>query len=79
MTRRLEAGSMSWEAYKTVTFGLQDYDGDDHFALYTPASLTAALEAAGFTDVVVTASDRMNGLSPEMELVARPGEQTSTR
>jgi predicted SAM-dependent methyltransferase len=72
MTARLREGQMTWDAYKVVTFGLQDYDGDDHFALYTPASLTAALERAGFTGVAVAAADRMNGLSPEMELTARP-------
>jgi hypothetical protein len=51
---------------------MQDYEGDDHFAMYTAATLDAALRDAGFSEVQVLARDRMNGLCPEMELVARP-------
>jgi glycogen(starch) synthase len=71
MTVRLADGRMTWPEFKLLTFGLQDYDGDDHFAMYTPESLGAALEAAGLENVEVLATDRMNGICPEMELTAR--------
>jgi hypothetical protein len=65
---------MPYSDFKTVTFGAQDYAGDDHFAMYTPRSLGRLLAAAGFTDVEVVVADRQNGMCPEMELVARaPG------
>ncbi len=72
MTRRLADGRMTWDEFKVLTFGLQDYDGDDHFAMYTPATLTDLLERTGFGDVELVAEDRMNGMCPEMELTARP-------
>jgi glycosyltransferase involved in cell wall biosynthesis/predicted SAM-dependent methyltransferase len=72
MIERLQAGEMPYRVFKTLTFGLQDYDGDDHFAMYTPASLEEAMRAAGFTDVEVVVADRQNGMCPEMELVAKP-------
>jgi hypothetical protein len=72
MSRRLADGTLSWDEYKLLTFGLQDYDGDDHFAMYTPETLARTLRAGGFTDVEVVIADRQNGICPEMELTARP-------
>jgi glycogen(starch) synthase len=72
MIERLQAGEMPYRVFKTLTFGLQDYDGDDHFAMYTPASLEEAMRAAGFTAIEVVVADRQNGMCPEMELVAKP-------
>jgi glycogen(starch) synthase len=72
MIERLQDGEMPYKVFKTLTFGLQDYDGDDHFAMYTPASLEDALSAAGFTDVELVVAARQNGMCPEMELVAKP-------
>lgn len=71
MLDRLHDGRMPLADFKTITFGMQDYDGDDHFAMYTADTLRAVLHDAGFADVEVLVRDRMNGLSPEMELVAR--------
>ena len=68
----LRQGALSWQDFKVLTFGLQDYEGDDHFAMYTPASLTDLLEGAGFEAVNVLVTERMNGACPEMELTARP-------
>jgi hypothetical protein len=70
MLRRTHEGEMTLEEFKVVTFGLQDYEGDDHFAMYSPETLVALLRDAGFDQVDVIASDRRNGLSTEMELVA---------
>ncbi|HEY2480213.1 MAG TPA: glycosyltransferase [Solirubrobacterales bacterium] len=72
MIERLQAGEMPYRVFKTLTFGLQDYEGDDHFAMYTPASLEDALRHAGFTEVELVVADRQNGMCPEMELVAKP-------
>jgi uncharacterized protein YoxC len=70
MLERLNDGRLSLAEFKLLTFGAQDYQGDDHFAMYTPDTLTALLREAGFERVDVIASDRMNGICPELELVA---------
>lgn len=70
MLDRQRDGRMSLSDFKFVTFGAQDYEGDDHFAMYTPETLRALLLDAGFTRVDEVVTERMNGLCPEMELVA---------
>lgn len=70
MLERLNDGRMSLATFKLLTFGGQDYEGDDHFAMYTPETLSALLREAGFTTVELAATDRMNGLCPEMEVLA---------
>jgi hypothetical protein len=70
MLERVHDGRMKLEEFKLVTFGWQDYEGDDHFAMYTPETLRALLGDVGFGRIEVLAVDRMNGLCPEMELVA---------
>jgi glycosyltransferase involved in cell wall biosynthesis/predicted SAM-dependent methyltransferase len=71
MLRRLQAGEMSLDAFTTVTFGAQDYCGDDHFAMYTPETLSEVLSRSGFDAVEIVVEARQNGLCPEMEIVAR--------
>jgi SAM-dependent methyltransferase len=61
-------GEMTFEELRVVTYGEQEYDGDFHFAMYSPDSLAAVMKAAGLADVQVVASGRPNGLSLEMEL-----------
>ena len=74
MLKRVNSGDMTFAEFRTVTFGLQDYEGDDHFAMYSPDSLAEVIRRAGFEDVEVVAAERRNGLSTEMELVAvKPG------
>ena len=63
---------LSMEQLAVAIFGLQDYTGDDHLAMYTPESLTEMLLDVGFRDVEVVASGRRNGGTYEMELLARP-------
>ncbi len=72
LVEQLRTGERTWREFKTVTFGLQDYSGDDHFALYTPESLSELLERGGFGSITVLAERRQNGLSPELEIIARP-------
>jgi predicted SAM-dependent methyltransferase len=71
MLRRLQEGKMTLADFRFVTFGAQDYTGDDHFSMYTPESLSEVLQQAGFEQIEVVAEERQNGLCPEMELVAR--------
>lgn len=70
MLERLQGGRMSMAEFKLVTFGAQDYAGDDHFAMYTPETLAALLAECGFARAEVLATDRMNGICPEMEVLA---------
>jgi len=71
MLEQLNSGVMSLELFKRITFGAQDYEGDDHFAMYTPETLERLFLDAGFRHVEKIVLDRMNGGCPEMELVAR--------
>jgi hypothetical protein len=70
MLLRLNDGRMSLAEFKLVTFGAQDYNGDDHFAMYTPATLCQLLLECGFSRTEVVVADRMNGICPEMEILA---------
>ncbi len=70
MLQRLHDGRMSLAEFKLVTFGAQDYNGDDHFAMYTPATLCELLLECGFSRTEVVVAERMNGICPEMEILA---------
>jgi len=68
------SGRISFEQFRTATFGLQDYSGDDHFAMYDAPSLTEMLERVGFVHVEVVEVGRRNVGTHEMELTAvNPG------
>lgn len=70
MVRQLTEGRMNWARFKEITFGGQEYDGNDHFAMYTPETLLAALRENGFSRVEIIETERDNGGCPEMELIA---------
>jgi predicted SAM-dependent methyltransferase len=70
MLEQLGSGHMSLEFFKKLTFGAQDYEGDDHFTMYTPETLEKLLLEAGFRTVQRIVLDRDNGGCPEMELLA---------
>ena len=63
-------GTMSFEDFRTVTFGLQEYEGDIHHTMFSRASLKLLLEEAGLRDVCFIATSRANGLCLEMEVLA---------
>jgi hypothetical protein len=67
-------GEMSFDDLALVMFGKQDYDGDFHFAMFTPDSIKQLLECVGFASVELIAQNRTNGLCREMELRAIRGE-----
>lgn len=62
------AEQMSFEDLREVTYGLQEYDGDYHFCMFTPDSLGALLREAGFTQVGLTFTGRKNGKCRDMEI-----------
>lgn len=64
------AGGYAYADLREVMFGAQDYDGDFHFNMFTPASLTALLTEAGFTDVALLEAGRRNGRCFEFEISA---------
>ena len=64
------AGGYSFDDLRLATFGAQEYEGDTHFNMYTPDSLTRLLEGAGFTLVNVREKGRRNGACFEMEVEA---------
>jgi len=65
-------GRLSFADLRLITFGAQDYDGDFHYTMLSPESLTALLQQAGFQDIHIIERNRPNGLCLEMELSARP-------
>lgn len=64
-------GSYSFEDFRDVLFGGQDYEGDFHYNLFTPDSFRRTVEDAGFTDVKIPVRGRPNGQCFEFELTAR--------
>lgn len=70
IVKRGAAGALTLDQVKELTFGGQDYEGNDHFAMYWPESLRQTLLTAGFAPVEVIATERDNGICPELEVVA---------
>ena len=65
------AGTYPFEEFREVVFGAQDYDGDYHYNLFTPDSLSGLLKEAGFRDIEVPFTGRRNGKCFEFEISAR--------
>jgi SAM-dependent methyltransferase len=70
MIEEAAAGRMTFNDLQRVTFGDQEYDGDFHFAMYTPDSFTGLLSEVGFTGVEIIERGRRNGLCYEFEIQA---------
>lgn len=70
MLAGVAAGTYPFEDFREVLFGAQDYDGDFHYNMFTPASLSALLQEAGFHDVAVPVKGRPNGKCFEFEIQA---------
>jgi hypothetical protein len=70
MLKGVSDGSYSFEDFRAVLFGGQEYDGDFHFNMFTPESLAALLRNAGFVDVRCLDSARRNGRCFEFEITA---------
>lgn len=70
MIEETAAGRMAFDDLQRVTFGDQEYDGDFHFAMYTPESFAGLLSEVGFTNVEIVERGRRNGLCYEFEIQA---------
>ncbi len=70
MLANFAAGSYCFEDFREVLFGAQDYEGDFHYNLLTPASLSKHLQDVGFRDIQVLARGRRNGKCFEFEVAA---------
>ncbi|WP_457937214.1 class I SAM-dependent methyltransferase [Aeromonas veronii] len=68
MIRDVENGTMSFEDFRVVTLGAQDYDGDFHYSIFSFNSLKDILENAGFKKVSLVRENVKNGLCKEMEI-----------
>tara|TARA_R110002020_G_scaffold224599_1_gene434157 strand:- start:31982 stop:33544 length:1563 start_codon:yes stop_codon:yes gene_type:complete len=71
MTQHYAKGDYPYDDFREVMYGSQDYDGDFHYNMFTPDSLTALLEEAGLKDVELIESGRKNGACYEFEILAR--------
>ncbi len=76
MIREYSEGVYPYDDMREVLYGAQDYNGDFHFNLFTPASMTKLLEEAGFVDIKIVEAARKNGKCFEFEIVAvKPGAE----
>ncbi len=64
------SGEYSFADFREVLFGAQDYQGDFHFNLFTPESLSVILAAAGYSHIEVPVRGRRNGQCFEFEISA---------
>jgi hypothetical protein len=74
MTEGFVRGDTSFEDFREVLYGAQEYEGDTHFTGFTPDSCCALLLEAGLVDPVIVARDRPNGKCKEFEITARKAE-----
>lgn len=70
MLREYSNGNYPYDWLREVLYGGQDYDGDFHFNMFTPASMRDYLLEAGFVNPQVIASARQNGRCYEFEIIA---------
>jgi len=76
MAREFAAGRYSFDDFRLVTYGEQEYEGDFHFNMFSHESLLRMLHDVGFTDVRMLETGRRNGAAYEMEVVAcKPAAQ----
>lgn len=62
---------MTFENFRQVAYGGQEYEGDFHFTGFSPSSLSKLLEDAGFVEVSIVESGRPNGDCLEFEISAQ--------
>lgn len=70
MLAKAAEGSYPFHDFREVLFGSQDYTGDFHYNMFTPASLSDLLGEAGFDEIAIPARGRQNGRCYEFEIQA---------
>lgn len=70
MMRAYVSGGMSFADIAEVTFGTQEYVGDQHYTMFSQERLEQLLLQAGLTSFTMIAVGRRNGLCFEMECSA---------
>ncbi len=70
MMKRWAEGKFGYENLREVTFGGQEYEGNQHYNMFTPSSLEQMLRQASFREVRQIAVGRVNGKCLEMEFEA---------
>jgi predicted SAM-dependent methyltransferase len=71
MIQEYSNGQYPYDDMREVFYGAQDYDGDFHFNMFTPDSLSNLLFEAGLVDVKIIDRARKNGACFEFEIKAR--------
>lgn len=71
MLKAVNAGTMTYDDFKEVLFGGQEYDGDFHYNLLTPEVFSEALSRAGFTEIETIYAEKRNGKCFEFKTIAR--------
>lgn len=70
MIEQYSEGLYAYDDMREVMYGAQDYDGDFHYNMFTPESLSQLLIESGFKDLTVIESGRKNGRCFEFEISA---------
>lgn len=71
MLAAVNSGEMTFEDFREVLFGGQEYDGDFHYNLITPDTFREYLLRAGFRDVTEVYVGRRNGKCFEFQISAQ--------
>jgi hypothetical protein len=70
MLKGIAEGTYPFADFREVLFGGQEYEGDFHYNLFTPESLSALLMDGGFSHVECVEKGRRNGACFEFEMIA---------
>lgn len=68
MIKQYSEGLYEYEDIREVMYGAQDYEGDFHYNMFTPESLTELLIESGFINLTIIESGRKNGRCFEFEI-----------
>lgn len=71
MLSAVNSGEMTFDDFREVLFGGQDYDGDFHYNLIVPDDFAALLARVGFTDITQDYVGKRNGKCFEFKISAR--------
>ena len=69
MIEAYNQGKMDFHTLRTVIYGLQEYDGDFHYTMFSYEEFEKLFKENGLIHLEWKAKGRKNGLSLEMELV----------